>query len=76
MAENLVLVTLTGEFVRLEPPTVACETGLFQAGRDPEIWRWMSKRLLDKEQPSSAFIEEAMEAEGRGKRISLSRSSC
>lgn len=64
MAEDLGPVTLTGEFVRLEPLRPSHADGLFQAGGDPEIWRWMSKRLMDKESVLR-FIEEAMEAEER-----------
>lgn len=65
MAENLGPITLAGEFVRLEPLRPSHADGLSQAGTDPEIWRWMSKRLMDKES-LLRFIEEAMEAEGRG----------
>ena len=39
MWENLSSV-LEGSIVRLEPLTSRHERGLFEAARDPEIWRW------------------------------------
>jgi RimJ/RimL family protein N-acetyltransferase len=33
---------LEGSLVRLEPLTAAHEAGLFEASRDPEIWRWLA----------------------------------
>jgi len=35
---------LTGEHVRLEPLTPEHAEGLFEAGRDPAIWTWLSVR--------------------------------
>ncbi|MFI9810585.1 GNAT family N-acetyltransferase [Saccharothrix variisporea] len=36
--------TLTGEHVRLEPLGPHHAEGLLEAGKDPEIWRWLSVR--------------------------------
>jgi RimJ/RimL family protein N-acetyltransferase len=33
---------LEGSLVRLEPLAAAHEDGLFEASRDPEIWRWLN----------------------------------
>ncbi|RZS41274.1 RimJ/RimL family protein N-acetyltransferase [Herbihabitans rhizosphaerae] len=34
--------TLTGTHVRLEPLTIAHAPGLHEAGKDPDIWTWLS----------------------------------
>ena len=34
--------TLTGRHVRLEPLTLAHAPGLLAAGKDPEVWTWLS----------------------------------
>ncbi|MFD9888828.1 GNAT family N-acetyltransferase [Amycolatopsis sp. NPDC059027] len=36
--------TLTGDHVRLEPLTADHAKGLFEAGKDPGIWTWLSLR--------------------------------
>jgi hypothetical protein len=36
--------TLTGRYVRLEPLSAEHTEGLFEAGRDPRVWTWPSKR--------------------------------
>lgn len=36
------LPTLTGRHVRLAPQTEADAPGLFEAGKDPDIWTWLS----------------------------------
>ncbi|MGH3241285.1 MAG: GNAT family N-acetyltransferase [Spirillospora sp.] len=40
---------LTGRYVRLEPLTAEHAEGLFEASKDPVVWRWLSER-----QPASA----------------------
>lgn len=65
MGEELGPVALTGSFVRLEPLRPRHAGGLLHAGEDPEIWQWLSRRLLDRESVDR-FIADAMEAESRG----------
>ncbi len=43
-------VPLAGELVRLEPLRLDHEDALFDASRDPEIWRWLTGSLPTREQ--------------------------
>lgn len=66
MTDRLGPITLEGKFIRLEPLRPHHADGLLEAGQDEAIWRWMSKRLMDKESVL-AWIEDAMSAEAQGR---------
>lgn len=66
MTDRLGPTTLEGKFIRLEPLRPHHADGLLEAGQDEAIWRWMSKRLMDKESVL-AWIEDAMTAEAQGR---------
>lgn len=56
MWENLTVV-LDGEVVRLEPLARRHERGLFEAGRDERIWRWMPFPAGDGDHDQAVFEE-------------------
>ena len=58
-------VTLEGEYVRLEPLSLAHHAGLVEAGLDEAIWRYMPQTLRTPED-MRAFIEAALEAQAAG----------
>ena len=56
---NIQPVTLEGRHVRLEPLTLAHQTGLCAVGLDPELWRWIAAPVHDAA-GMRAYIEEAL----------------
>lgn len=52
--------TLEGALVRLVPLTVDHIDALCEVGLDPEIWRWMPRRISDRV-GMSAFVEECID---------------
>lgn len=52
--------TLTGELVRLEPLQAEHEDGLWEASRDPRIWRWLS--IVQPQTPDelNSYVESAL----------------
>lgn len=57
--------TLTGRHVRLEPLTLEYLDGLCAVGLDPELWRWVPKRVLSRES-MAAYINKALDEQARG----------
>ncbi len=51
--------TLAGRLVRLEPLTAAHGDGLFEAGADPRIWRWMPCPVTATREGLSAWIDDS-----------------
>jgi RimJ/RimL family protein N-acetyltransferase len=58
-------VVLDGEHVRLKPLETSDLNGLCEAGLDPELWKWIPTRVIDK--PSmDAYIRSALADEQKG----------
>ena len=58
-------VTLEGQFIRLEPLSMAHHAGLVEAGLDEAIWRYMPQTMRTPED-MRAYIEAALEAQAAG----------
>ncbi len=58
-------VTLTGQFVRLEPLTEAHLDALWEVGKDPSIWTWNPSPIETRED-MRRYIELALDAQARG----------
>ncbi len=58
-------VVLEGSGVRLEPLTRAHVPDLLEAGRDPEVWRWLSVPHPTTPEAMSAVVEAALADRGR-----------
>ncbi|MBZ5561884.1 MAG: GNAT family N-acetyltransferase [Acidobacteriia bacterium] len=58
-------VTLEGEFIRLEPLTLAHHAGLCAVGLEEELWRWIPQPVLTPEE-MRAYIETALAAQAAG----------
>ncbi|MBW4719779.1 GNAT family N-acetyltransferase [Saccharothrix obliqua] len=56
---------LTGEHVRLEPLSTEHAEGLLEAGKDPDIWTWLSTRQPRDADESRALVEQALADPGR-----------
>ncbi|MGH3656081.1 MAG: bifunctional pyridoxamine 5'-phosphate oxidase family protein/GNAT family N-acetyltransferase [Micromonosporaceae bacterium] len=60
---------LTGDLVRLAPLETDHSDDLFDAGRDPEVWRWLgSPRPADRDEMRDLIVE-ALQARAIGHRI-------
>jgi RimJ/RimL family protein N-acetyltransferase len=57
---------LEGKIVRLEPLTREHEEGLWEASRDPEIWRWLSIFQPETREEMHDYVENALAAEAAG----------
>ena len=66
MREGLAMV-LEGSVVRLEPLEGRHEEGLFDAARDPEVWRWLPYDASQGRVAFRGWFEEALAASGEGK---------
>ena len=60
---------LAGERVRLEPLESWHADDLLEAGKDPEVWRWLSSPQPQDIQQMRRYIIQALEARGRRERI-------
>ncbi|MBZ5545879.1 MAG: GNAT family N-acetyltransferase [Acidobacteriia bacterium] len=58
-------VTLEGQFIRLEPLSMAHHAGLVEAGLDEAIWRYMPQTMRTPDD-MRAFIEAALETQATG----------
>ena len=58
-------VTLEGTHVRLEPLSPQHVTPLTEVGVDPEIWRWMTVQVRDRN-GMQRYVDEALEAQRNG----------
>ena len=58
-------VTLEGTHVRLEPLSPQHVTPLTDVGVDPEIWRWMTVQVRDRN-GMQRYVDEALEAQRNG----------
>ena len=59
-------IILHGELVRLEPLAAEHEAGLWDASRDPRIWKWMSIVQPQTPKELQAFVESALTAAAAG----------
>jgi N-acetyltransferase len=57
---------LEGKIVRLEPLTREHKEGLWEASRDPEIWRWLSIFQPETREEMHDYVENALAAEAAG----------
>lgn len=57
--------TLTGEHVRLEPLSENHAESLHEAGRDPEIWTWLSLTRPETLDDTRAMVKTILAAPGR-----------
>ncbi len=62
-------LTLVGRFVRLEPLALEHAPELLEAGRDPEIWRYMPRGMPTELDEVRALIEEAQAAQRSGSQL-------
>ncbi|HLF03211.1 MAG TPA: GNAT family protein [Anaerolineales bacterium] len=53
-------VTLTGRYVQLEPLSLSHAPGLWEAGNDPEIWRFMPYGQIDSFAKMGGWVEEML----------------
>ncbi|MEV5569266.1 GNAT family N-acetyltransferase [Spirillospora sp. NPDC052269] len=60
---------LTGRYVRLEPLSQEHAEGLLEAGKDPEVWRWLSTRQPADLDGMRAFVADALAACERRERL-------
>ena len=51
---------MEGEILRLEPLEPRHGPGLFEAARDPEVWRWMPYRAAKDRETFQLWLEEAL----------------
>lgn len=65
---NVAPVTLRGEHVQLEPLSFDHEAGLWQAARDPQIFRWFVEQIRRPED-LHAFIRGALEMQAAGQAL-------
>jgi len=63
-------VTLDGQFIRLEPLSLAHHAALCEVGLSDEIWRWMPQQVHSAED-MRAWIEDALKAQGQGTALPL-----
>jgi RimJ/RimL family protein N-acetyltransferase len=63
---NVQPVTLTGQFVRLEPLTAAHAPDLAAAGQDETIWRFMPYGVVNTEEKMRAWVREILSRQARG----------
>lgn len=59
------LVTLSGEFIRLEPLSLAHYPQLLEVGLDEELWRWIPQQVRTAEE-MRAYIQTALDEQARG----------
>jgi N-acetyltransferase len=57
---------LEGELVRLEPLTRMHEEGLWEASREPEMWRWLSVRQPQTREELRRYLEDALREAAAG----------
>jgi RimJ/RimL family protein N-acetyltransferase len=62
-------LVLAGELVRLEPLAPAHEDGLWQASRDPRIWRWLSIHQPQTCTELHRYVEEALASAAAGSEL-------
>ncbi|QWF81392.1 GNAT family N-acetyltransferase [Amycolatopsis sp. CA-230715] len=65
MTDWTTVPTLTGEHVRLEPLSGDHAEGLHEAGRDPEIWAWLSLKRPETLDDTRAMVETIRSTPGR-----------
>jgi predicted thioesterase/RimJ/RimL family protein N-acetyltransferase len=64
-------VTLEGTHVRLEPLAAKHVAGLFEAGRDASIWRYLPRLPFATEDDARSFVEAAMEGTAKGSEVAF-----
>ncbi|MCP2335490.1 GNAT family N-acetyltransferase [Actinomadura rupiterrae] len=60
---------LAGRYVRLEPLTLEHAEGLLDAGKDPQVWRWLSRRQPADLAEMRDFVADALAACDRRERL-------
>ncbi|MEJ7568573.1 MAG: GNAT family protein [Gaiellaceae bacterium] len=58
--------TLPGDLVRLEPLAPAHEAGLWEASRDPRIWRWLSILQPQTREQMNEYVADALAGAAAG----------
>lgn len=56
---------LQGKYVRLEPLAAEHSDGLFEAGEDPELWRWLSLNWPETRDATRAMVDSILAQSGR-----------
>lgn len=59
-------ITLTGRFVRLEPLSIAHAPGLWRAGDDPDIWRYIPYGEINSLDRMRWWVEEMLQRQSAG----------
>jgi RimJ/RimL family protein N-acetyltransferase len=62
---------LEGRLVRVEPLAAAHEAALWQAGSDPEVWRWMPLNAASSPEHFHGWLERMLEDGAAGKQASF-----
>ena len=62
---------LAGRIVVLEPLRRDHEAGLFEAARDPAVWRWMPLRAAETPETFRAWLEDALERSRAGNDVAF-----
>ncbi|HYO79860.1 MAG TPA: GNAT family protein [Bryobacteraceae bacterium] len=68
---NISPVTLEGHHVRLVPLESSHASGLWEAGQDPEVWRFTTSRISS-EADMAAYVATALDEQTRGLSIPFS----
>ena len=63
---NIKPITLSGQFVRLDPLTQAHTPDLTEAGKDKSIWQYMRYGVIDSEPKMHEFVEDLLKLQARG----------
>jgi RimJ/RimL family protein N-acetyltransferase len=62
---------LEGKLVRVEPLSEAHEAALWEAGSDPEVWRWMPLNAASSPEQFHGWLEQMLELSAAGKQTSF-----
>jgi RimJ/RimL family protein N-acetyltransferase len=62
---------LEGRLVRVEPLAAAHEAALWEAGGDPEVWRWMPLNAASSQEHFRGWVERMIEDSEAGKQASF-----
>src|ERR1700694_1358513 len=62
------MVTLEGQFVRLEPLSLAHSAALWEMGQDESIWRWMLSGFKSADD-AQTYVQTALQNQGAGKEL-------
>lgn len=62
-------ITLSGRFARLEPLAAWHAEGLYEAGREPSIWTWLTRGPFESLDDARVWVDRAMQDSRGGKEM-------